>query len=544
MTANIRDPRFPADEDCILPYILRRNAFHRGDETCAIFESGERWTHSEVLKIARRVGAGLVRAKVGRGDHVLVWWPNAPETLSAWFGINAIGAVYVAINTAYKGRLLSHVLDNAGARVGICHPDLLERLLTTPERGQLSTVYTTANAAKKVAAAFSKIGLEVRSLDDLFGEPDPTLPIEGLKPWDLQSICYTSGTTGPSKGVLSSYLHLYTMGFESTYGTDSSDRWVISTPFFHVGGTLLTSGALSRGGSIAILGQFRTETYLDSCREMGGTACVLIGVMAGFLGRSAPSSRDRRHGLRRVMAIPLTEEAQDLQKRFGFTVYTVFNMSEISSPITSEDNPSVRGSCGRVRAGVEARIVDENDCEVSTGAVGELILRTDMPWAMSHGYNAMPEATARAWRNGWFHTGDAFRRDADGNYFFVDRVKDAIRRRGENISSFEVESEVMTHPAILEVAAIGVPNELSEEDVLIALALKPGATLEEAELLNFLFERMPHFMVPRYIRRVGALPKTPTAKVEKHLLRAEGITDDTWDREAAGIKVRRERLVS
>lgn len=174
---------------------------------------------------------------------------------------------------------------------------------------------------------------------------------------------------------------------------------------------------------------------------------------------------------------------------------------------------------------------------------GELILRTDMPWAMSHGYNAMPEVTARAWRNGWFHTGDAFGCDVDGNHFFVDRVKGAIRRRGENISSFEVESEVMTHPAILEVAAIGVPNELSEQDVLIALALKPGATLDEAELLSFLSERMSHFMVPRFIRQVAALPKTPTAKVEKHLLRAQGITDDTWDREAAGINVRRDRLV-
>lgn len=544
MTANIRDPRFPADEDCILPYILRRNALERGEETCVVFEGGERWTHSEALNTSRRWGAGLLRAEVSRGEHVLVWWPNAPETLSAWFGINAIGAVFVAINTAYKGSILSHVLDNAGARVGICHPDLLDRLLAVSGRGKLSIVYTTAAAAKTAVAAFAKVGLEIRSLDDLIGAADPSLPVDGLKPWDLQSICYTSGTTGPSKGVLSSYLHLYSSGVESTYGTGAFDRWIISTPFFHIGGTLLTSGALARGGSIAVLGQFKTETFLDSCREMGATACVLIGVMAGFLGRSAPSSRDRGHGLRRVIAIPLTEEAQDLQKRFGFTVYTVFNMSEISSPITSEDNPSVRGSCGRVRAGVEARIVDENDCEVAVGNVGELILRTDMPWAMSHGYNAMPEATARAWRNGWFHTGDAFRCDKDGNYFFVDRVKDAIRRRGENISSFEVESEVMAHPAILEVAAVGVPSPLGEEDVLVVLALKPRATLDEAELVSFLSERLPHFMVPRYIRQVAALPKTPTAKVEKHVLRAEGITDDTWDREVAGIKVRRDRLVS
>ena len=161
---------------------------------------------------------------------------------------------------------------------------------------------------------------------------------------------------------------------------------------------------------------------------------------------------------------------------------------------------------------------------------------------MNHGYHRNPEATARAWRNGWFHTGDAFRVDKNGNYFFVDRIKDAIRRRGENISSFEVESEVCAHPAVREAAAVAVKSEVSEDEVLVVLSTVPGKLLDPAELISFLRPRMAHFMVPRYIRIMEALPKTPTEKIQKHILRSEGITAETWDREKAGIHIKREKL--
>jgi crotonobetaine/carnitine-CoA ligase len=176
------------------------------------------------------------------------------------------------------------------------------------------------------------------------------------------------------------------------------------------------------------------------------------------------------------------------------------------------------------------------------GEVGEMIIRTDRPWGMNSGYHKNPEATARAWRNGWFHTGDAFRRDEEGYFYFVDRIKDAIRRRGENISSFEVELEVLAHPAVLEAAAVGVPSSYSEDEVLVVVAPREGASIDPAELVHFLIGRMPYFMVPRFVRIMASLPKTPTAKVKKHLLRDEGITADTFDREAAGIRVRGERL--
>ena len=199
-------------------------------------------------------------------------------------------------------------------------------------------------------------------------------------------------------------------------------------------------------------------------------------------------------------------------------------------------------TCGKPRKGVQLRLVDAHDVEVAPGEIGELVIRTDAPWALNHGYNANPEATASAWRNGWFHTGDAFRTDADGNYFFVDRFKDAIRRRGENVSSFEVELEVSAHPAVREAAAVAVPSEFGEDDILVAVSLAEGQSLDPADLIAFLKPRMAHFMVPRYIRVLDDLPKTPTRKVEKYLVRQSGITADTWDRETAGISIRREKL--
>jgi crotonobetaine/carnitine-CoA ligase len=181
---------------------------------------------------------------------------------------------------------------------------------------------------------------------------------------------------------------------------------------------------------------------------------------------------------------------------------------------------------------------------VAVGAVGELIVRSDHPWVMNHGYYKNAEATARAWRNGWFHTGDGFRRDADGNFYFVDRMKDAIRRRGENISSFEVESEVCAHPAVREAAAVAVASDVAEDEVLVAVSVAGGQTLDPAELIDFLRQRMAHFMIPRYVRILDDLPKTPTQKVQKHMLRAAGVTADTWDREQAGVIIKRDRLAS
>jgi carnitine-CoA ligase len=530
------DPRIPAPEDCVLRPLLERRAAETPDKVFVRFADGSEWTYRQTLDVARRTAVGLRTLGVKQGEHVLSWLPNGPDAIRVWFGLNMLGAVYVPINLAYKGRLLEHVVANSDARLVVCHAELFARLADIA-RARLQRAVVLGGNAPAVS------GIEAHPPAALAPNSADLPPTERpIVPWDAQTIIYTSGTTGPSKGVLSSYLHLYSACTASFDFLGPEDRCMVNLPLFHVGGTGPVYNMLVKGGSVAIVDAFDTGSFWRVIRETGTTTAILLGVMAPFLMKQPPGPQDRDHKLRTAIMVPLCEDATVFSQRFGCDIYTVFNMTEISSPIVSGRNPTALGSCGRPRAGVEVRIVDDNDCEVAPGETGELIVRTDRPWAMNHGYNKNPEATARAWRNGWFHTGDAFRRDENGDFFFVDRMKDAIRRRGENISSFEVETEVCAHPAVKEAAAVAVPSEVSEDEVLVAVSLAEGAALDPAELIGFLIPRMAHFMVPRYVRIIDELPKTPTQKVQKHLLRSDGVTADTFDREKAGIRVRREKI--
>ncbi len=530
------DPRVPDADRCVLRPLLDRYAAATPDKVFARFADGTEWTYRQTQAIAQQTAIGLAALGVQQGDHVLSWLPNGPDAIRIWFGLNYLGAVYVPINLAYRGGLLAHVVANSDAKLIVAHADLVGRLAEI-DRAAL----TTAVVLNGVAPAIPGLAMHARdTLEPADGELPPLM--REIAPWDMQSIIYTSGTTGPSKGVMSSYLQLFTMGTESFPSLGPDDRFMVNLPLFHVGGTAAVYAMLALGGSISIVEAFDTASFWRVVTETGTTSCVLLGVMATFLVKQAPGQQDRSHTLKSAIMVPLCEDAAAFSARFGCDVYTVFNMTEVSTPIRSGKNPAPLGTCGVPRPGVEARVVDENDCEVAPGSVGELILRTDRPWAMNHGYYKNPEATAKAWRNGWFHTGDAFRVGEDGQFFFVDRMKDAIRRRGENISSFEVETEICAHPAVKEAAAVAVPSEFAEEEVLAVVSLVEGASLDPVELIEFLTPRMAHFMVPRFIRIVPDLPKTPTQKVQKHLLRSEGITDDTWDREKAGIRLKRQRL--
>jgi crotonobetaine/carnitine-CoA ligase len=260
--------------------------------------------------------------------------------------------------------------------------------------------------------------------------------------------------------------------------------------------------------------------------------------MATFLTKQEDSEESRQNNLQWAYILPFTEDAIAFSSRFKVDAYTLFNMTETSVPILSGKNPSSPGICGRLRPGIEGRLVDEHDCEVSDDEGGELILRSNRPWSMNHGYKDNPEATAIAWRNGWFHTGDMFRKLPSGEYVFVDRRKDAIRRRGENISSFEVERDCVSYPQVREAAAFGVDSTYSEQDVMVVVSLVEGASIDFVEFFDYLKKRMPYFMLPRYLRTIQELPKTPTQKIMKAELRKEGITKDTWDREAHGIVVK------
>jgi crotonobetaine/carnitine-CoA ligase len=531
------DQRIPDRDQCVVRYLIDRWAQESPDKVYVRFEDGDTWTYAELKERVVNTAVGFQKLGVQQGETVAVWLPNGPDALLSFYALNYIGAIFVPFNTAFCGNMLHHVIDNSDAKIIVVHKDLVPRL-TEIDLAKLKVQILCGGTCD------TDTGLESHIFDDLKAFPDELMPlVRAIEPWDPQSIIYTSGTTGPSKGVLSSYLHMYSnAGPESWPMVTREDRYLVAAPFFHIGGMAPPFVMLVRGASFALLSGFSTDTFWAAAKQSQATVVFLLGVMATFLMKKPPSSNDKEHGVMKAFMVPLSDDAPAFTERFGIDIYTIFNMTEISSPIVSEPNPTVRGTCGKVRPGVDVRLVDGNDCEIPVGQVGEMIIRTDRPWGMNSGYYKNSEATAEAWRNGWFHTGDAFRQNEDGYFYFVDRIKDAIRRRGENISSFEVEVEVCSHPAIREAAAIGVPSEATEDDVMVIIALVEHATIELTALCEFLVKRMPYYMVPRYIRIVDALPKTPTQKVQKAQLRSEGVTTDTWDRDKSGLRLKREVL--
>lgn len=528
----------PDRETVVVRYVLERLANEAADQPFLVFEDGSLWCYGDTVTRIKRYASGLARAGVKQGDRVLCWLPNCPECVLAWLAINWLGATYVPINIAYKGSLLEHVVNNSGASLILTQTDLVSRLHDiTAEK------LTTAILCDRDAVPESELSGPLRILDRSALAPDideTLLALEHpIEPWDEQSIIYTSGTTGPSKGVMSSYCHSATTALVSFEGKDAPDfRYMLTLPLFHAGGTIGVLGPLLLGRSVTLVERFDTKKFWALINRTQSTCCTLLGAMATFLVKQEDSEESRRNTLQWAYIIPFTEDGIAFSRRFSVDAYTMFNMTETSVPIVSDKNPVTPGACGHLRPGVEGRLVDEHDCEVADDEGGELILRTNRPWSMNHGYNDNPEATAAAWRNGWFHTGDMFRRLPSGEYVFVDRRKDAIRRRGENISSFEVERDCVSYPQVREAAAFGVASAYSEQDVMVVVSLVEGANIDYTEFFEYLKDRMPYFMLPRYIRVVEDIPKTPTQKIMKAELRKEGVTKDTWDREAHGIVVK------
>ena len=300
-------------------------------------------------------------------------------------------------------------------------------------------------------------------------------------------------------------------------------------PMFHVGLSQMFGLVLLSGATMAIREKFSVSNFWPDVRRYGVTTTILLSTMPNFLMSRPPEAGDRDHPLRKVIVVPLPADLDGFRVRFGVAVGTWFNMTEVSVPLCSDGFTLVNGtSAGRPRPGVTARIVDDFDRPLPPGAAGELVVRADQPWEFALGYWNNPAKTVESWRNLWFHTGDCFRTDAEGNFYFVDRLKDTIRRRGENVSSFEVEREIDTHPAVLESAAVAVPSDLGEDEIMVVAGLKPGATLTPPDLHAYLVTRLPAYMVPRFIQIVaGELPKTPTGKIVKTAIRAAG-TAATW----------------
>jgi crotonobetaine/carnitine-CoA ligase len=515
--------------------LLDLRAAETPEATAIVFVDGPSWSWAELRARVRAHAAALQALGVRQGELVLSWLPNGPLAVLNFLALGLLGAVSVAINTAYRGGVLAHVLKNSGARLMIAHGGLIDRLAEV-DAGALERIVVVGDERPALPgiALLDRAALE----GDAAGLRPPPRPIA---PTDLRAVIYTSGTTGPAKGVLASYRHLNAaaLGFRNV---GPRDRSLNMLPMFHVGGPLSLNWALVHGGSVVFAESFRTSEFWPIVRRHDVTTTGLLGAMARFLLDRPPMPEDREHPLRSVIIAPFDEAALRFGERFGVEVYTEYNMTELAVPLWAGPNPTALGACGRPSPGVTLNIVDDEGGEVPAEATGELLVRMDDPSTIAQGYLNDPAATAETWRDGWFLTGDLFRRDADDNYFFIDRKKDSIRRRGENISSFEVESALLLHPGVREAAVVAAPGEGSEDEVLAVVVSVAQGSLDPAELIDFLRPRLAHFMVPRYVRLLDALPRTPTHKVEKHRLRAEGVTADTWDREAAGVVVRRERL--
>lgn len=524
----------PAD-GAVIPRMLNRWAEERGSFPCVQFDDGSLWDYMEASRIAATVAGGLRAQGVEPSDIVLVWLPNGPTFMRAWFGISALGGIHTPLNVAFRGRMLEHVIRNSGASTLIAHHDLVGRLEGL-DLSQLKRIVVCGGEAAAPAHSDITMIAEAQIMD---GPAAADLPdMEGD---DLAAVLYTSGTTGLSKGVKVRYSQLATAGQVAHGYLKADDRIYIFTPLFHTVGISAVFATLNKGACLHLAESFRAPTFWDDISRTGCNRILgLISSMTSYLAKTVPART--RCPFDFTMMSPITAETTDFARRQGFDYFAAYSMTELSVPIVSTVNSQVLGSCGRPRSGIDCRIVDSAGNDVALGEAGELIVRADDPATMNAGYLNDEAATNDAWRNGWFYTGDVFRQDEGGNYYFVDRLKDAIRRRGENISSIEVELEIASFPGVMEVAVIGAPSSHGDEEVMAVLAPAPGHTVDPAELIAFLVERLAHFMVPRYVRIIDALPKTPTNKIKKHELREIGLPQGTWDREAHGISVRRQKL--
>ena len=382
---------------------------------------------------------------------------------------------------------------------------------------------------------------EVLSYEDL--EADTPWPGDGPRYRDLMAVMYTSGTTGPSKGAMISHAHAYEYAYGVTEMLDlrCGDIYYAPLPLFHLAGQFAVIYASCIASATAVIaGVFSAQRFWIDVVRFNANCSFLLGAMANFLYHQTPDSKDNQNPLERILMVPLIPEVEDFKKRFDCLVSTTWGGTEMNCPTRSGFDLVDNMSCGRVANDrYEVRIADENDAELPPGIPGEALVRTKEPWIITTGYWNHPEWTEKAFRNLWYHTGDMLMKDAEGNLYFVDRIKDAIRRRGENISSFEVENEINAHPDVLECAVIPVESEHTEQEVMAIVVPSSPGKLNPKDLVKFLEPRMPYFMVPRYIDCVDILPKTPTGKIQKYILRDRGITASTWDRELAGIKLQR-----
>ena len=524
-----------------LPALLLERATHTPDEIFLQDVRGDFCTYEQLHHASLKWANALHARGVQQGETIAVMMHNCLEQIEAWLGISWLRAREVPINTAYRGHMLQYVLNNSQAKGIVIAERYLDVLAeVAPELRCLQFIIVPdMEKAQNMQDIEEKLPFKLFT-GEIVSEAAILQRFEPPQRHDIASIVYTSGTTGPSKGVLIPWGQFMTSAENraSVEGVPPKDAFYSFFPFFHVSGKAFLCIQAQLAGRLVFREKLSMTEFWSDIKRFGCTSTGVIAAVAQWLLSQEPQPDDADNPLQNVVLIPIIPNFAAFQQRFGILrISTNFGMTEVGGILNTEWNPTNIKSSGRVEPGYEVRVVDEHDYEVGPHEVGELIVRSARPWSLMIGYFGMPEKTAEAWRNGWFHTGDSFTYNEEGNFYFVDRKKDALRRRGENISSFEVEAIVNQHPAVVESAAIAVPVGQHEDEVKIVVVCKPDCAVTPDELLNFLVPKLPNFMLPRYVEFVDALPKTPVGKVRKVDLRLHSLNEHTWDRLASSTRI-------
>jgi crotonobetaine/carnitine-CoA ligase len=506
-----------------------------------VYYKDKKITFEELNNNANKVGNSLLESGVKRGDKVCVMMTSKPEYLYAWFGLTKIGVVEVPINTAYKGDLLQYIINICDAKIILIEEQFLERIKMI--ENDLKNIQNLIVFSDKSDNEISNpTGFKMVSFRELLkgSDSDPTVELNG---GELICLLFTSGTTGLSKGAMIPVNYMYRLGFRHAQITryHSKDVTYCYLPFFHIGGKMVAIAALLAEATMVMRERFSVSHFWEDIRKYGITIFFQLGGIMNMLYSQPEQKDDAQNPLEKGYCVPIAYEiADDFIKRFGIKkLVECYGATEDGLVISTPwEGPKIERSCGKPGDIYEAIIADENDMEVPPGVPGEILIRTKEPYSMMLGYYKMSDETNKALQNFWFHSGDQGYMDKNGWFFFKDRMKDVVRRRGENISSFEVEKVINKHPMVAESAVFAVPSELGEDEVMAVVILKKGKRMIPEELIAFCEDKMAYFAVPRYVEFRSSLPRTPTEKVEKYKLKNQGLTEKTWDREKAGYKLK------
>jgi crotonobetaine/carnitine-CoA ligase len=520
-------------EERVLPMLLERQAERLGDRPLLTSSEGT-LSYRELRDDAARLAGGLAAHGVSKGDRVAVIAENRIEVLQLFVACAWLGAILVPINPAFRGNQLAHVLRNSEPYALVVEAEQLHQLRAV---GPLNLKHIWLLGPNE------EHDHEGRPIE-LFPHGGSPIDAATVQPGDPLAIMYTSGTTGPSKGVCCPHAQFYWWGLNTgrVLGIRPADTLYTCLPLFHTNALNAFVQALVADARFVLGPRFSASQFWPRVSDAGATITYLLGAMVSILVGREPAPMDRAHSVRVALA-PATppEVYASFANRFGVELIEGHGMTETNLVIGPRDGLQRPGSMGRVMPGFEARVVDPNDTEVVDGAAGELVMRPMEPFSFANGYWGMPDETVAAWRNLWFHSGDRVRRDSDGYFWFVDRMKDTIRRRGENISAWEVERVLETHPSVAAAAVIPVPASLGEDEVMCCVVPHPSEQIDPYSLITYCEGRLAYFAIPRYIEIMSELPLTENGKVQKFALRARGVTELTWDREEAGYKLDRQR---